>query len=50
MKMAIRYIVAFDAALLLALLAVAARCLQPLSCFGNAASQFVTVAISYVFR
>jgi hypothetical protein len=36
--MAIRYILAFDAALLLALLAVAARYLQPLSCFGNVAS------------
>jgi hypothetical protein len=31
MKMAIRYVLAFHAALLLALLAAAARCLQPLS-------------------
>ena len=50
MKMAIRYILAFNAALLLALLAVAARCLQLLSCVGNVASKFVAVAIIYVFR
>ena len=48
--MAIRYIFAFNAALLLALLDVAARCLQLLSCFGNAESKFVAVAIIYVFR
>ena len=50
MKMAIRYIFAFNAALLLAFLAVAARYLQLLSCFGNVASELVAIAIIYVFR